>query len=229
MEEDNVNKGNKVIFTRFTEGSEDGDSVQATPGEWPADHLPSLLPPAAAVLCHHLLQAHLLWGGGHRQPVHTAGHHHAVCQVRKYDNRKSIKSIVKLFSVMGKLPATSYVRMVDIWLIFGQLYPFIQGQNVSTRKLNVSADAKLFLSQVVLLTIIEMHVFEEYTNSHGFRRFAPESNKKTEEDTLVWHLTVVLAHLLLLFQNQQTKIGKWILPEIPSVHKIAKTCGMYGM
>ena len=132
---------------------------------------------------------------------------------------------------MGKLPATSYVRMVDIWLIFGQLYPFIQGRNVSIRKLNVSADAKLFLSQVVLLTIIEMHVFEEYTNSHGFRRFAPESNKKTEEDTLVWHLTVVLVltHLLLLFQNQQTKIGKWILPEIPSVHKIAKTCGMYCM
>ena len=86
---------------------------------------------------------------------------------------------------MGKLPATSYVRMVDIWLIFGQLYPFIQGQNVSTRKLNVSADAKPFLSQVVLLTIIEMHVFEEFTNSHGFRRFAPESNKKTEEETQV--------------------------------------------
>ena len=31
-------------------------------------------------------------------------------------------------SVMEKLPATSYVRLVDIWLIFGQLYPFIQGQ-----------------------------------------------------------------------------------------------------
>ena len=29
-------------------------------------------------------------------------------------------------SVMEKLPATSYVRLVDIWLIFGQLYPFIQ-------------------------------------------------------------------------------------------------------
>ena len=27
---------------------------------------------------------------------------------------------------MEKLPATSYVRMVDIWLIFGQLIPFIQ-------------------------------------------------------------------------------------------------------
>ena len=92
---------------------------------------------------------------------------------------------MKLFSVMGKLPATSYVRMVDIWLIFGQLYPFIQGENVSIRTLIVAADAKLFLPQVILLTIIEMHVFEEYTNSHGFRRFAPESNKKTEEVTLV--------------------------------------------
>ena len=29
-------------------------------------------------------------------------------------------------SVMGKLPATSYVRMVDIWLIFTQLVPFIE-------------------------------------------------------------------------------------------------------
>ena len=32
-----------------------------------------------------------------------------------------------LLSVMEKLPATSYVRLVDIWLIFVQLYPFIQG------------------------------------------------------------------------------------------------------
>ena len=31
-------------------------------------------------------------------------------------------------SVMEKLPATSYVRLVDIWLIFVQLYPFIQVQ-----------------------------------------------------------------------------------------------------
>ena len=35
----------------------------------------------------------------------------------------------KCFSVMEKLPATSYVRLVDIWLIFGQLYPFIQERN----------------------------------------------------------------------------------------------------
>ena len=29
-------------------------------------------------------------------------------------------------SVMEKLPQTSYVRMVDIWMIYGQLLPFIQ-------------------------------------------------------------------------------------------------------
>ncbi len=27
---------------------------------------------------------------------------------------------------MEKLPATSYVRLVDIWLIFGQLIPFVE-------------------------------------------------------------------------------------------------------
>ena len=29
-------------------------------------------------------------------------------------------------SVMEKLPQTSYIRMVDIWLIFGQLIPFVE-------------------------------------------------------------------------------------------------------
>ena len=33
--------------------------------------------------------------------------------------------------------------------------------------------------QVVLFTIIEMHITEEYTNSHGFRRFAPESTNES--------------------------------------------------
>ena len=70
--------------------------------------------------------------------------------------------------------------MAHIW----STLPFHSGTKCFHKKI-VAADAKLFLSQVVLLTIIEMHVFEEYTNSHGFRRFAPESNKKTEEETQV--------------------------------------------
>ena len=29
-------------------------------------------------------------------------------------------------SVMEKLPLTSYIRMVDVWLIYGQLFPFLE-------------------------------------------------------------------------------------------------------
>ena len=37
-----------------------------------------------------------------------------------------LKRIFIYKSVMEKLPVTSYVRLVDIWLIFGQLIPFIE-------------------------------------------------------------------------------------------------------
>ena len=50
-------------------------------------------------------------------------------------------------SVMEKLPPTSYVRMVDVWLIFGQLIPFVE---------------------VSLLTIREMYNDEnQHINHHG--------------------------------------------------------------
>ena len=29
-------------------------------------------------------------------------------------------------SIMEKLPQTSYIRMIDVWLIYGQLFPFAQ-------------------------------------------------------------------------------------------------------
>ena len=61
------------------------------------------------------------------------------------------------FSVMAKLPATSYVRMVDIWLIFTQLYPFLE---------------------VVLYTIIELYNEEEVTNHHGFKRDVPDKQRQ---------------------------------------------------
>jgi hypothetical protein len=34
--------------------------------------------------------------------------------------------LIITLSVMEKLPPTSYVRMVDVWLIFGQLIPFVE-------------------------------------------------------------------------------------------------------
>ena len=49
-------------------------------------------------------------------------------------------------SVMAKLPPTSYVRMVDIWLIFAQLIPFIE---------------------VILLTIMEKYRKTASINHHG--------------------------------------------------------------
>ena len=53
-----------------------------------------------------------------------------------------------LESVMEKLPSTSYVRLVDIWLICGQLIPFIE---------------------VMLLTQMEVYNDQDYMiNHHGF-------------------------------------------------------------
>ena len=60
---------------------------------------------------------------------------------------------------MAKLPATSYVRMVDIWLIFTQLYPFLE---------------------VVLYTIIELYNEEEVTNHHGFNRPVQAAKREKE-------------------------------------------------
>ena len=51
---------------------------------------------------------------------------------------------------MEKLPPTSYVRMVDVWLIFGQLIPFVE---------------------VSLLTIMELYNEDmDRINHHGEAR-----------------------------------------------------------
>ena len=56
-------------------------------------------------------------------------------------------------SVMGKLPSTSYVRMVDIWLIYGQLVPFIE---------------------VIILTVKEKYRDDvAIINHHGMARQVP--------------------------------------------------------
>ena len=56
---------------------------------------------------------------------------------------------------MEKLPPTAYVRMVDIWLIFGQLIPFVE---------------------VVILTMRECYNDAEFINHHGQKRKV-ESNQ----------------------------------------------------
>ena len=77
-------------------------------------------------------------------------------------NLSVMLSMTTLFvSVMEKLPRTSYVRMVDIWLIYGQLLPFIQ---------------------VVLVTYIEAYRQEKAKDS------VPETPGMTEDLPVHRHL-----------------------------------------
>ena len=80
---------------------------------------------------------------------------------------------------MAKLPATSYVRMVDIWLIFVQLYPFIEAKNIN---IQYCIFVKITASniQVVLYTIIENYNEEEFTNNHGLIKVVPEDQIGTK-------------------------------------------------
>ena len=66
---------------------------------------------------------------------------------------------------MEKLPPTSYIRMVDIWLIFAQLIPFIE---------------------VIFLTLLELYNNSGVTNHHGFERSVPRQTSGK------WTLTEVL-------------------------------------
>ena len=92
----------------------------------------------------------------------------------------------KLYSVMDKLPPTSYIRMVDIWLIFVQLYPFIQEKALlSLRNKRILNRLQILYLQVVLSTIIELNVEEEFTNDHGFRRSVPQN--KNNVCTVCFH------------------------------------------
>ena len=59
------------------------------------------------------------------------------------------------FSVMGKLPATSYVRLVDIWLIFGQLIPFVQVFTASRVVDIIKNDNPIILKNNSLLVVYQ--------------------------------------------------------------------------
>ena len=69
---------------------------------------------------------------------------------------------------MEKLPATSYVRLVDIWLIFGQLMPFIQ---VQYSWLLCYLAFIIYKKKVTLTTIVELYnEGDDIVNHHGFQR-----------------------------------------------------------
>ena len=72
-------------------------------------------------------------------------------------------------SVMEKLPPTSYVRMIDIWLIFGILIPFME---------------------VCILTFKEYYNYEDQEmNHHGRPRQLNKVNLFSNEDGFKEKLT----------------------------------------
>ena len=65
---------------------------------------------------------------------------------------------------MEKLPVTSYIRLVDIWLIFGQIIPFMQVKTLSNY---------IFLLnqiEVVVFTIVQIYNENDFINHHGSER-----------------------------------------------------------
>ena len=116
---------NNCIIRRAWKRVKDGDSIQEAADQRAHDHLSSVCSASSDFLCHRILQTILLWSCCDSEPVSTTRDNHTVRQAST-DLFVEFQIKATNFSVMEKLPATSYVRMVDIWLIFGQLIPFIQ-------------------------------------------------------------------------------------------------------
>ena len=92
---------------------------------------------------------------------------------------------------MEKLPPTSYVRLVDIWLINGQLVPFLE---------------------VILLTVLELkRDGTSAINHHGFMRLGSISfnfisyTNETVVTALHLDLSLALTKLSNLFQKSQSE------------------------
>ena len=81
---------------------------------------------------------------------------------------------------MEKLPATSYVRMVDIWLIFVQLVPFIEVNLLAQPPCAVLLIWNNANHQVVLFTVIELYNEGDYINHHGFERSVAEFKEESK-------------------------------------------------
>ena len=124
-------------------------------------------------------------------------------------------------SVMEKLPATSYVRLVDIWLIFVQLYPFIQG-NVQIFKNKIwKYILRLFYSPLLKCMRIKdlptiMAIQNPYLRDRIKKLYCQNRN-----------IVGSVYHDLLVFQKEMKKIGQWMLPQmmVPDVYKISKRFG----
>ena len=78
---------------------------------------------------HRLLQALLLRGHHHRQPYcHACAHDYVSRSISSSQKSPFIMLTLndRFINVSMSLPKTSYVKMVDVWLLFTLLIPFLE-------------------------------------------------------------------------------------------------------
>ena len=135
-------------FRWYEQRNKNGNNFQKKTHKWTFNNFSSFFLPPWNLLCYNSLQIFLFWGSSHSQFDCDAGSYNIIYQVIKYFSYVKYFSHCH-FSVMAKLPPTSYLRLVDIWLITTQLVPFLL---------------------VALTTSIAIFEDDVEINHHGFAR-----------------------------------------------------------
>ena len=82
------------------------------------DNILPNIPPQCHWLLNELFQRDLFWG----KSLHSKLHLQAIITV----NLTSMLVLTTMFiNVSNNLPKTSYMKMIDVWLLFHLLYPFL--------------------------------------------------------------------------------------------------------
>ena len=81
---------------------------------------------------HRLLQALLLRGDHHCQSDrHACPHNNVGCSFANMQQKDHLFIVTRFINVSMSLPKTSYVKMVDVWLLFTLLIPFLEVGQIS--------------------------------------------------------------------------------------------------
>ena len=57
-----------------------------------------------------------------------------------------VKTVNKMFSVSNDLPRTSYIKMVDVWLVFNLFIPFLEVL-LHTYKVTLILELGIYISE----------------------------------------------------------------------------------
>ena len=105
-------------------------------------------------------------------------------------------------TVMQMLPATAYVKMIDIFLIFGQLYPFAEVVLLTIMEYNREGDG----SGEEMITVGTEKDTPETSNKKEVDTL--ERDSKTPEDKLYWYKvtggrTIIKSSIIIIFFREE--------------------------